>query len=694
MKTNSLKSALLLGILSLQVGAFAQEQVPQKKQLDVHDHIIHKSFVGPDGKIRCHTMEMDSIRRAMNPNLPTLEQEEIALQQEIARYKARQLNGEAKKLQYTIPVIFHIFTDGSGAENLSAARIQAQLDQLNLDYADQSGSPYQQSADVEIQFCLAEVDEGGAPLAEPGINRVTSYGDGPFSSNDFDNGMKQATIWDPNDYFNVWVADLSGGLLGYAQFPSSSGLAGMPTNGGSANTDGCVILYSSVGSVANPAPGGPYNLGRTLTHEAGHWLGLRHIWGDDGGACSGSDFCADTPNAGNSTFGCPSNPSSCSSADMIENYMDYSNDACMNTFTEDQKTRMLTVMAVSPRRASLANSNACSSSTAVDDIGVTAITHPSGTICGESFDPQVTVTNFGSNTVTSFTVNYDIDGGANQTDNWTGTLPAGQSTTVVLPNTTTTTGPHTFNASTSSPNGNSDTDPSNDGDSEAFTLNGSGADVTLTLDTDCYGEETVYELYDSGNNLIYSGGNQNVTLPVTAQQNTNATDPGAFASETTITIEWCLTVDECYEFTIWDAYGDGMHGSQWNGCSTDGDFEITDNQGVTLAALQAADSDFGFSETANFCISSTGGGVGLDELSSANFKVYPNPGNGVFNVSLNENVSGEVQVAVYDVTGRVVLEDVQDQDVFTLDMTGAATGTYTVSLQTSNGTMTKRVIVK
>ena len=88
---------------------------------------------------------------------------------------------------------------------------------------------------------------------------------------------------------NVWVADLSGGLLGYAQFPSNSGLGGLNANGGAASTDGVVHLYSTIGSVANPFPGGaPYNLGRTMTHEVGHWLGLRHIWGD---ANCGNDFC-------------------------------------------------------------------------------------------------------------------------------------------------------------------------------------------------------------------------------------------------------------------------------------------------------------------------------------------------------------------------------------------------------------------
>lgn len=689
MKTNSLKGALLLGILSLQISAFGQEQIPQKKQLDAHEHITYKSVVGPNGQIRCHTMEMDSILRANNPGMPTLAQEEAALQQEIAKFKAAQLNGEAKKLQYTIPIIFHIFTDGSGAENVSAAQVQAQVDQLNIDYADQAGSSYPQSEDSEIQFCLAQVDENGVPLAEPGINRVTQYGDGPFSSTNFDNTLKAATIWDPADYFNVWVADLSGGLLGYAQFPNNAGLAGINNNNGAANTDGCVILYSTVGSVASPFPGGsPYNLGRTLTHEAGHWLGLRHIWGD--GGCGASDFCNDTPDSDGSNFGCP-NTTSCNSQDMVENYMDYTNDACMNTFTADQNTRMQTVMSVSPRRSTLGQANLCNLTTVTDDIGVTAILNPTGNVCGESFTPEVTVTNFGSNTVSSFTVNYDIDGGANQTDNWTGTIGAGQSTTITLPNTTTSNGAHTFNASTSSPNGNTDTNSGNDDDSEAFTLDGTGSEVTLTLETDCYGEETVYELFDDNNNLVYTGGNQNVTIPVTATQNTAGTDPGAYASEATIEVKWCLSAG-CYDFVLWDAYGDGLNGTAVSGCNTDGDYTITDDQGAVLASMQAANGAFTFSETNNFCIGQSN--VGVNELDSDNFTVYPNPSNGIFNVSMNNAIEEDFSVSVLDVTGRVVVSNTMNQNSFTIDLAGAAAGTYTVSIQTTNGITTKRVVLK
>ncbi len=843
MKQNSLKSALFLSILSLQFGAFSQQV--EKHVKPVHsDPITYKSVPGPDGHIRCHTMEMDSVRRANNPSLPTLAQEEALFQMEVAKYKANQANSSAKKTQYTIPIIFHIFTDGSGAENISAAQVQAQVDQLNIDYGDQAGSSYAVSADVEIQFCLAMEDENGTPLAEPGINRITQYGQGPFSDTQFESTYKAATQWDPNSYFNVWVANLSGGLLGYAQFPSNSGLAGLNTSGGSANTDGCVILYNTVGSVANPFPGGsPYNLGRTLTHEAGHWLGLRHIWGD--GGCGASDFCNDTPDSDGSNFGCP-NTTSCGSQDMVENYMDYTDDACMNTFTADQKTRMQTVMSVSPRRMQLATSTVCSVATNPDDVGVSSILSPDGIICGASFTPEITITNFGTNTVSSFTLTYDIDGSGPQTYAWTGTLTSGQSVTVTLGALSSSNGAHIFNAATSVPNGTTDTNGSNDAGSSNFTLNTSGQAISFILSTDCYGEETVYELYDAGNNLLYTGGNQNVTVPVTTTQNTATTDPGAYPSETTITEVWCLS-DGCYDFYIHDAYGDGINGSSVTGCNTDGDYSIEDAQGTVLGSMQAANGSFNFGETINFCVAppcastfststvqeecfedgsgsiqvnftagnSTGatynigsgaqssglfqnltqgsytievvdgdlctsyvsvvlagpsalststasvtpensgndgaininvsggtptytyswsgpngftatsqnisglvGGtysvtitdangcsstissivvqsnVGIEELANGEFIVFPNPSTGLFNVELIGQANEEFTVSVVDIAGRVVYQEVTGESAFTIDLTNAAAGSYTVAIQTLQHTMMKRVVVK
>ncbi|MFN3940851.1 MAG: M43 family zinc metalloprotease, partial [Chitinophagales bacterium] len=139
-------------------------------------------------------------------------------------------------------------------------------------------------------------------------------------------------IWDRNCYLNIWVGDLGSSILGYAQPP-----------GGSALKDGVVIGYKWIGRGGTAIS--PYNKGRTATHEIGHWLSLKHIWGDDGGSCSGSDLVADTPNQASETYGCPAFPKTdaCSPAApgiMFMNYMDYTDDDCMNIYTQGQSNKM------------------------------------------------------------------------------------------------------------------------------------------------------------------------------------------------------------------------------------------------------------------------------------------------------------------------------------------------------------------
>lgn len=696
MKRISLRAGLLLGLLGAQFSLFAQDGNHSQKQYE--SKIVYKSQVDPNGFVRCHTMEMDSVRRMNNPHLPSLAQEEAWLQKEIAKYTANPAN-QNKKVVLTIPIIFHIITDGAGTENISATYVNAQIDQLNLDYANMSGSSYAVAADCEIQFCAALKDPNGTPLAEAGIERVTTYGDGPFSDTYVDGTIKPGTSWDPNNYFNVWVADLSGGLLGWAQFPSSSGLSGMPSNGGAANTDGVVVLYSSVGSVATPFPGGsPYNLGRTLTHEAGHWLGLRHIWGD--GGCSVDDFCNDTPKSDAANFNCP-NTNSCTDSygspwptanpvDMVENYMDYTNDNCMNTFTGDQKTRMQTVMSVSPRRLSLASSTACTLSSNPDNIGVSSITSPTGSYCATSFVPSVVVSNYGSNAVSSFTLSYNVDGTGTQTYNWTGTLGVGSTTTVTLSSMSSSAGNHVFNAFTTVPNGNTDTDPSNDANSSNFSLSTGGNIVTLTLSTDCWGEETAWEVLNASNSQVATGGNQNITFPVTSQQATNTTDPGAYGSQITITEELCLA-NGCYDFIIYDAFGDGMNGVASN-CPVNGSYTIKDANNNILGSLQAANADFGFSETSSFCVPFDNSGI--NELANNNFLIYPNPSEGIFYVELLDQVAEQFTVSVMDITGRVIRVEQHNNSKFVVDLSDVATGNYTINIETLNHKMMKRVIVK
>ena len=326
----------------------------------------------------CGTMDAAYLYQQNYKGQTYLDAFEEWLQEKIKEDKNN--NTLPKSNVYTIPVIVHVIHNSNEAvgqgRNISQAQINSQIDVLNEDFrrtnadAAQTPAPFAAvAADIEIQFCMAMVDPNGNPLAEQGIHRVSATSIGlsntttGYSTATIDGTIKPATSWDPNRYLNIWVCQLSGGLLGYAQFPSNSGLSGLSANGGAANTDGVVIGYNYFGRVGNLSP--PFNLGRTATHEVGHWLGLRHIWGD--GNCA-SDFCNDTPTQSNATSGCPSYPSAAGCAGspnppgrMFQNYMDYSNDGCMNLFTADQKIRMRTVMQNSPRRVQLLTSNVCSS---------------------------------------------------------------------------------------------------------------------------------------------------------------------------------------------------------------------------------------------------------------------------------------------------------------------------------------------
>lgn len=276
----------------------------------------------------------------------------------------------------TIPVVFHVIyrtanTLGDASPNLNTAKFQAQINQLNIDYANLAGSSYGVASDIRIRFCMAVVDTAGRPMGTPGIDRINGQTRVPAFSNTntmgqdalisyFDNTIKPGTIWDPFTYMNVWTAPMdNSGLLGYATFPGLSTLPGLDAGENNSNA-GMVINWRSIGSVANPGNDADYGYGRTLTHEAGHFFGLRHIWGDE--TC-GNDYCADTPPQDDATSGCPAvgtlNNCTPSGPKMFQNYMDYSNDACLNTFTANQANRCQTVMDNSPRRFSLMTSTAC-----------------------------------------------------------------------------------------------------------------------------------------------------------------------------------------------------------------------------------------------------------------------------------------------------------------------------------------------
>ncbi|MEJ6801227.1 MAG: M43 family zinc metalloprotease [Crocinitomicaceae bacterium] len=690
MKQNSLRAACAAALFSMQFGASAQDFQNGIKEI-YQDNLVTKSIVGPNGFTRCATMEADAALRAKNPGMGTLQQQEAWLQKKIEEYKMKQaaLDG-AKAVLLTIPVVVHVIHNGDAlgsGENIDDGQVFSQIEVMNQDFRRMLGTNGSNTnpdgADIEVEFCMAAIDPNGLPTN--GIDRV-QLSAASYSGINGVNAIKPGTIWDPELYMNMWTVDFgNSGLLGYAQFPNNSGLGGMNSNNGAANTDGVVAGYRYFGSQQIYPAGtysAPYNLGRTMTHEVGHFLGLRHIWGDSN---CGNDFCNDTPESSGSNYNCNVQTTCDGIQDMVENYMDYTNDACMNIFTNDQKTRMRTVFDICPRRLGLTTSNVCQLSQDPDDSGVSSIISPTGSSCAEGFTPEVTVQNFGSNTVSSFTINYNIDGGTNQTQAWTGTLATGSSVNVTLPFMASS-GTHVFNASTSVPNGNMDPNSGNDASSSNYTLTAGGQVVTFNLSTDCFGEETYWELKDASANLIYSGGNIETVIPPGGLQNGTAQgDAGAYANETTYNFDWCLTLG-CYDFVIYDDWGDGLEGTAEPNCNTDGSYSITDQWGQSYVTMQNV--AFGGSEASNFCIV-----VGVEELENDGVNVYPNPSEGLFNVEMKNFTGEDHTVIVTDISGRVVMNKQVSAGTFQLDLSSAAAGSYTMTIQSSISKMVKRIVV-
>lgn len=339
----------------------------------------------------CGTMEHHEMLLNQDPSY-------AQKREQIEQHTQNFVYNEAGRLVVTIPVVFHVVYN-TASQNISDAKLLAQIDQLNQDFrklnTDASLIPAVfagVATDMEITFCLAQQTPTGA--ATNGIIRKSTTTTS-FSTNDnvkrTANGGDDA--WNSSQYLNIWVCNLSGGVLGYAQFP-----------GGSASTDGVVLQFDAVGSRTTPGTNIPYNLGRTATHEVGHWLNLRHIWGD---ANCGSDLVNDTPTHNTANYGCPTYPhnSTCSGApiEMTMNYMDYTDDACMYMFSAGQKVRSQALFATGGSRVSLLSSLGCQAPTGGPTCNV-----PSGLSSSSIGTTTATVSWSAATGATSYSLQYKL----------------------------------------------------------------------------------------------------------------------------------------------------------------------------------------------------------------------------------------------------------------------------------------------
>ncbi len=433
---------LILQTQFIKLCAQNKREIIQQQQCATMDNLEAAFSKNPALKLR-YTQKLETFNNMM-------------VQKKLQQQKGERAAGTVG-VTYTIPIVFHIVLKDPSV--VTDAQILSQLNTLNKDFAgtnpDGVNIPsYFKSlhGQSNIQFCLAQRTPTGDVTT--GIERTITTKDQFLAT---DNGVKHNStggvdLWDESKYYNVWVCVLGNSILGYATFPTD----------GETTEQGVAIHYQSL-------PGGTYtnyNGGKTLTHETGHYFNLYHIWGDDNGACTGTDYIDDTPNQANYTTGCYSgiHTDACTPTGngvLYEDYMDYSNDQCLLLFTPEQDDRMQTALLT--YRPSLLSSNACTPPVKYAvDAQIKAILAPPTRICSNSFSPIVTIRNRGSNTLTTVVVSVMVDNGAPVNINYTGSLVSLDMANISFAPLTLSPGIHNLKFYVSNPNNSTDQDNSND----------------------------------------------------------------------------------------------------------------------------------------------------------------------------------------------------------------------------------------
>lgn len=387
----------------------------------------------------------------------------------------RRLKGSGNRIMASkkIPVVVHIINKGEPVgtgSNISDEQVFSQIAVLNKDYqrlnADAPNTPgiFQSVAGaMDIEFVLARRTPEGLPTN--GIVRVATPPTRQWTSSD-DVEFKALSYWDSNKYLNIWVIKfIEGDYLGYSQFPVSD-LPGLENSPDVAETDGVVIqpMVFGSGDDGDFDLDPDYDKGRTTTHEIGHFLGLRHIWGDDGSLCmsngGSTDYIDDTPDQGGNSVGCPTHPrTNCGVTTMFQNFMDYTDDRCMNLFTIQQIERMTTVLENSPRRVSLLTSDGLEDPdpATTENITIKSVTAPVVT-CQNTHDVVVRLKNNGVE-VNSFKVNITINGDQSTLTSSGFVFPSGEEADYVINDVVFADGLNNITIQFTEPNGNDDTFP-------------------------------------------------------------------------------------------------------------------------------------------------------------------------------------------------------------------------------------------
>ncbi|TYA52401.1 M43 family zinc metalloprotease [Formosa maritima] len=592
--------------------------------------------------VKCLTDNYNAELLETNPNMMGSETFRTQLNQKIQELEST----PQRRVVLEIPLVVHVLHNGeplgTGA-NITDAQVLSQVTVMNEDFRMMVGTPGESTAggvDVEVEFVMAQRTPNGCPTN--GINRVNICQDGTNESDV--NYWKAQTIWNRDLYMNMWsskyVGDLSG-TLGFAQFP-----------GGPADTDGVSAGHIYFGS-SDYDDGSfqlspPYDKGRTMTHEVGHYLGLYHTF--QGGCLGGGDLVADTPAVDSPNFGCPTGHVSCGTVDMIENYMDYTDDTCMNTYTAGQKVRVQAVMAGS--RAGLVTSNGATPLTAVNNDAEIAIECLSTVPCTSDVNANIKIVNWGTSTLTSATISYDVDGNGATNYNWSGSLAYGEYDAVSLPTISADGGTQTLNATITNVNGGADARACNDVASKSFSAAGAYVtnEVRMQIIPDDYGSDTTWEFIDESNTVLYSGG------------------PYTDGNSEPINEVFTLNATGCYTFTIYDVYGDGICCAWGNGS-----YELRTNDDTLIFS----GGTFGDSEDTSIIVSSLS--TSENELNNS-ISIFPNPTINVLTIKATSNTVPDAY-AVYNMLGQIVLSNkVANESDLTINTSELSNGMYFIKI--------------
>lgn len=650
---------LMAGLLSINISAQTKKTVSKS----------------PNGYIRCYSTEYEKSLQKKNNRRAKTDGFENWISDKINRKKF--FNNRISAIK-TIPVVVHVINKGEAVgigTNISDAQVISQITTLNNDYRKKTGTKGYNTnpvgADANIEFALAVRDPNGNPTN--GIDRI-SFNVNSWTDTQIEAVLKPSTIWDPTKYLNIWVTpdvitDI-GEVLGYAQFPEASTLDGLNYPPFTANTDGVVIGHQFFGNL--DYDDGSFNLdpkygyGRTTTHEIGHWLGLRHIWGDD--TC-GTDYVADTPVHKTENYGCFTHPkpNTCTPAtadEMFENYMDYTNDDCMNIFTINQVDRFNAVLANSPRRKELLTSNALTPVTLYPNDAELQFSDASslGKISTCERTTNVRLINRGTSNLTTAIISIN-DAGTNYNQSWSGNLAPNKETLAPI----TLLGTSLSNNVTigvSSVNGDVDARNTNNADSFSYEFlaaqNFASSTVKLELQLDDYGSETSWEIVNSEGIVLYSGDSyEDIKNPAVKKFTFN------------------LPNNSCYTFKIYDTYGDGFCCDYGNGY-----YKLTTDSGVVMVNQNTFNKD---KEIYPFIL----GTLSTQENNKLGLNIFPNPVNDVLNIT---KVSNNATFTIYNVAGQFISKGKVTNNK--VNVSSLAKGVYFIEVSEKGATSKMKFIKK